>query len=453
MVDTQAVATATSDEEFDRSPVPLRARLGFKDPAWVWSGFGIAFICAVIGGLIQQGLGTTRAIAAILLGNAVLFVYTSALGWGSGKWGLNFPLTVKAVFGRRGAAAPILVLALLVTGWYAFQAWLTADILRVLLSIESTAAVGLVAVGIGIVYAIPVIFGIKFMALVRKIAIPAMIIFVIYYLVDRVIPAGNSLFAGSGSGDISFMTGVGMAWATFVVSGTMTGDIVRYTRNGRQSVGVHAVAFMFSNAPFMMMGALMSAAVANSEVVYFFDQDSAAVLVPIAGIAILSNWSTCDACLYNATLGFTNTSNRLTWKSAALVGTVIGLIAAGTGLIGNVTNWLILLGLVVPPIGGVIIADYFFVRGDAHGYGVARTEQWNWAAIIAATAGIAVGWYVNQAFPNFLFGAAGLATPLVLYPLLVSLAGDRLGARLSDQPTGAEAEDLLLAPQPGVARV
>jgi cytosine permease len=58
--------------------VPLSARLGFRDPALVWSGFGIAYICAVIGGLIQQGLGTTNAILAIALGNFVLFLYSAA---------------------------------------------------------------------------------------------------------------------------------------------------------------------------------------------------------------------------------------------------------------------------------------------------------------------------------------------------------------------------------------
>ena len=75
-----------------------------------WSGFGIAYICAVIGGLIQQGLGTTNAILAILLGNLILFLYSAAIGYANGKWGLNFPLTVKAVFGRKGAIVPILIL-------------------------------------------------------------------------------------------------------------------------------------------------------------------------------------------------------------------------------------------------------------------------------------------------------------------------------------------------------
>src|SRR5256885_8120653 len=103
---TQTAAAAAdqtdSTEEYHYKPVPLRARLGFRDPALVWSGFGIAYICAVIGGIIQQGLGTGDAILAILLGNFILFLYSAAIGYAHGKWGLNFSLTVTAVVGEVG---------------------------------------------------------------------------------------------------------------------------------------------------------------------------------------------------------------------------------------------------------------------------------------------------------------------------------------------------------------
>ena len=426
-------------EEFHSKPIPLADRLGFRTPALIWSGFGIAFICAVIGGLIQQGLGTVNGILAILLGNLILFLYSAAIGYSSGKWGVNFPLTMKYVFGKRGAVLPVLILAILVTGWYAFQAWLTADILRVAFDLEGRFVVGILALIAGIVYAVPVIFGIRQMENVRKVAIPAMILFAGYYIVTRVVPAGSSIFEQTGSGNIAFMTGVGMAWSTFVVSGTMTGDIVRYAKNGKQAVGVTAVAFLFSNAPFMIVGALISASINDPSVVYFFDSKTAAVLVPLVILAILSNWSTCDACLYNAAMGFTNVIPGFTWRKATVFGTIIGLIAATTGLIGDIVNWLILLGLLVPPIGGVIIGDFFFVR-NKEGFKVGRDHDYNFAAIISMIVGVIIGYWINREFPNFLFGAAGIASALILYVILAKVAGAALGTQLGTQSTGAEAE-------------
>jgi cytosine permease len=434
-----AAAPSDSTEEYHDKPVPLRARLGFKEPALVWSGFGIAYICAVIGGLIQQGLGTTNAILAILLGNFILFLYSAAIGYANGKWGMNFPLTVKEVFGRRGAIVPILIMAVLVTGWYAFQAWLTADILRVAFGLEGAVLVGVMAAIIAVIFGLPVIFGIKSMARLMQLALPGMLIFGLYYLFTKIVPAGMAIFDKAGDGKLAFMTGVGMAWSTFVVSGTMTGDIVRYTKTGKQAIWVTAVAFIFSNAPFMVLGALIAAAIPDPTVQYFFDQKTVAVLLPLLVLAILSNWSTCDACLYNATMGYTNSIKGLNWRNAAILGTVIGVIAAGTGLIGNIVGWLILLGLVVPPIGGAISAVYYLVRGDAAGYSRTRDVDFNWAAIIAVLVGIGVGWWVNKAYPNFLFGAAGIATSFVVYLVLAKMSPG-LGAGLSNRATGAEAE-------------
>ena len=427
-------------EEFHSKPVPLAQRLGFREPALVWSGFGIAFICAVIGGQIQQGLGTTNAILAILLGNFILFAYSALIGYPSGKWGVNFPLAVQYVFGRRGAVIPILILALLVTGWYAFQAWLTADILRVAFDLEGVVVVGIIATVAGIVYAIPVIFGIRQMALVRKIAIPAMVLFAGYYLITRVIPAGGEIFSREGDGSIAFLTGVGMAWATFAVSGTMTGDIVRYTRSGKEALGVTAVAFIFSNAPFMIIGALIAATINNPDVVYFFDQKSLAVLIPLVVLAILSNWSTCDACLYNAAMGFTNSIPGFTWRRAAVFGSIIGLIAAATGFISNIVVWLLTIGLLVPPIGGTIIADYYVIRGE-HGFRVGRDAAINWAAIIAVVIGVLLGYWVQVQYPNFLFGITGIVSSFVAYVVLAKLAPGPLGAGIGTSSTGAEAAE------------
>jgi cytosine permease len=439
---TQATTTSATDaqEEYHDKPVPLYGRLGFKEPALVWSGFGIAYICAVIGGLIQQGMGTTNAILAILLGNFILFLYSAAIGYANGKWGLNFPLTVKAVFGRKGALVPILIMAVLVTGWYAFQAWLTADIIRAAFGLEGGLLIGVFAAVIAVVFGLPVIFGIKSMAKLMKFALPGMLIFGLYYLFARIIPAGSAMFDKTGNGTLPFMAGVGMAWSTFVVSGTMTGDIVRYAKTGKQAIGVTAVAFLFSNAPFMVMGALIAAAIPDPTVQYFFDQKTLAVLLPLLVIAVLSNWSTCDACLYNATMGYTNGIRGLNWRSAAILGTIIGVIAAGTGLIGNVVNWLILIGLIVPPIGGAIIADYYLVRGDRTGFSVERESDFNWAAIIAVVVGILFGYWVNQTYPTFLFGVAGIASSFIVYLVLAKAAPDALGAGLTSKPTGAEAQ-------------
>ena len=177
----------------------------------------------------------------------------------------------------------------------------------------------------------------------------------------------------------------------------------------------------FSGMHSARIVALISAAINDPSVVYFFDAKAASVLIPLVVLAVLSNWSTCDACLYNASMGFTNVFPAFNWRSAAVFGTVIGLIAAATGIIGNIVNWLILLGLLVPPIGGAIIADYYVVRREK-GFSVGRDAAINWAAIISLVVGVVIGYWVHVTFPNFLFGAAGIITSFVAYVILAKVA-------------------------------
>jgi cytosine permease len=428
-------------EEFHSVPVPLAGRRGFGQPAWVWSGFGIAWVCLLIGAEAQRGLGTATALIAILLGNFILFCYSAGVGYACGKWGTNFPLTVKYVFGSWGARVPILILAFLVTGWFAFQAWLTTDVLRVAFGFDR-GTFAILALIIGFWYAAAVLFGFTWMATVSKICIPVMIVFALYYLFTRVFPSGGALFTTPATGKVSFMLAVAMAWSSFVVSGTMTGDIVRYCKTGKQAVWVTAVAFMFSNAPFMIMGCLFSAAMKDPTITYFLDSRAAAVMIPLLFVAFLSNWTTCDACLYNASMGFTNAFKGWKWRKASIFGCIIGLIAAATGLVSDMVPWLILLGLLVPPIGGVIIADYYFIRGDKKcGFSCGRDAKINWAAIIALIVGVIVAYYVNANYPKFLFGVAGIIASFVVYLVLVKIAGSELGADISTTPTGAEAID------------
>ena len=108
--------------------------------------------------------------------------------------------------------------------------------------------------------------------------------------------------------------------------------------------------------------------------------------------------------------------------------------------IGNIVGWLILLGLLVPPIGGAIIADFFYVRGK-NGFKYERTSEYNWAAIIAVIVGVVIGYYVNQNYPNFLFGVPGIISSFIVYLALAQSAAKSFGADVStSKTTGAESE-------------
>jgi len=83
------------------------------------------------------------------------------------------------------------------------------------------------------------------------------------------------------------------------------------------------------------------------------------------------------------------------------------------------------------------LQTFFFVRGK-NGFKYERTNEYNWAAIIAVIVGVVIGYYVNKNYPNFLFGVPGIVSSFVVYLVLAKSAAKSLGADISNKSTGAE---------------
>lgn len=418
-------------------PVPLNARRGLAYPAMVWSGFSVAFVCVVIGDRLQQALGTVDAILAVLLGNWILFLYSAAIGFACGRWGLNFPLSVQAVFGKKGAILPGLILGTLVSGWFAYQLGLTVDILLVAFGDADRSMRSILVVGVGLLFALPVVLGIRRGLAVTASAFPAMVFFGAYCFWALVVPAGWHVFDGPLLGNVPFSFGVAIAFGTFVVSGTMTGDIVRYSRTGSQAVETTAIAFLLSNLPFMLLGVLVAAA--GYRVMDLFRPETTGKFAYLLlAIALLSNWASCDACMANATLSIKGFVARVSWSLAASVAALGAIATAFFGLIDDLFGWMTTLAILVPPAGGIMIADYYVLRGH-HGFAVARRKPVNYAAAAALVIGVASAGATSLYRADLFFPFVGVLFGGLSYLILAGLLPRALGLELAGDATGAEA--------------
>jgi len=327
-----------------------------------------------------MGLGMPEALYAIVLGNIILAIYASLIGMAAADGGLNTPLQIKEAFGKKAGLLPIAILGVLVNGWYAFQAWLAADVIRAAWDPNWYLLIFVVTLAFGI----PAVVGLDAMSeIVEKLVIPVMLLFVAYILVAQVIPAGTSILDAPAPGEsIPFLVGVGLTWGTFAVSGTATGDIVRYAENKKHAVVATVIAFLICNTVMMSAGALSAAALNGADP--YFGMIGLYASIPVVVVAVVSLWSTCDACNYGATMSYTNLSDLISWRLAGTIGIVAALITGVTEVISQLESWLLLIGVVVPPIGGIIIADYFILRRKT-GYEKTRVSDYNWLAISIST--------------------------------------------------------------------
>src|ERR1035437_5750606 len=74
--------------------------------------------------LIAGGMNWKQAIGTILLGNLIVLIPMILNAHAGTKYGIPFPVFVRASFGVRGANIPALLRALVACGWFGIQSWI-----------------------------------------------------------------------------------------------------------------------------------------------------------------------------------------------------------------------------------------------------------------------------------------------------------------------------------------
>src|ERR1700758_1075690 len=74
--------------------------------------------------LIAGGMNWKQALFTILLGNLIVLIPMILNAHAGTKYGIPFPVFVRASFGVRGANVPAILRALVACGWFGIQAWI-----------------------------------------------------------------------------------------------------------------------------------------------------------------------------------------------------------------------------------------------------------------------------------------------------------------------------------------
>ena len=138
--------------------------------------------------------------------------------------------------------------------------------------------------------------------------------------------------------------------------------------------------------------------------------------IPLLLCALISQASTAASCMYNAVTGYCNLSKKITWSKAVVISGVACSILASTGIVSNLAGFFGTVGYIVPPIGGVLIADYYLLKKS--NYGKRPVEGINWYAIGTVVVGVVCSVTSAKVLPNFPNQITGIAVSVILYTVL-----------------------------------
>ena len=128
----------------DLAPVePSRRTWGVYNYASLWVAMSVCIPTYMLAsGLIAGGMSWKQAIGTILLGNLIVLMPMLLNAHAGAKYGIPFPVFVRASFGVRGANVPAVLRAIVACGWFGIQTWIGGQAIYSMLRILVPAAAG-----------------------------------------------------------------------------------------------------------------------------------------------------------------------------------------------------------------------------------------------------------------------------------------------------------------------
>ena len=414
-------------ENFSLARVPAGARLPFFGVALVHMGMLTALDQFMLGAVLGDKMSVADAFIAITAGSLIFFIATFGLGYAGMREGISGSLLARwCGFGRSGSIFVGLLVAISLIGWFGVQNSVFANSLNY--AFGNRIGFHLAAALSGVAITVLVAFGFRALRFAARIAVPAFVLSILYIffalLTSRHPDALNA--ATAVTKDLSISEAITMVVGGSIVASLITPDLTRYYTSARQVLMMTLLTIVAGEYVINGMAVYLSFILQTSNIVTIISQFTGGLgLIAV----VLSTLRINDINLYSSSLGIVNAIEAFTGFKASYVVVTLFIGAVGTlfsvlGILDRFIDFLNLLGVLFPPVIGIMLLDYFILRTDRKVLDASRvaetlptesqTAASGWRAIAASLAGALVGYYFNAGIPAINSIIAGCLAYLLL---------------------------------------
>jgi len=395
--------------------------------AALWIGMAIVITTYTIAsGLMAAGMNWRQALLTISLGNVIVLISMLLNAHAGTKYGVPFPVFVRASFGVRGANFAAIARALVACGWFGIQTWIGGLALDALLTVAWSGWAGVpghMFITFFIFWAVQVVIiltGIEGVKIFESYSAPLLIAGSVALLIWGFV-------AGGGVGNVfttsaELQQGQASFWAIFpsalaanvgywVTLSLNIPDFTRYAKSQQSQVVGQTLGLPVTMTAFSVIGIAVTAAtvVVFGEAIW----DPVQVVTRVAGdlpavlilamiiIAIAQISTNMAANVVSPSFDFSNLPPKyVSFRTGGIITAVLGVISFPWVLFENVGayifTWLVGYGSLLGAIAAVMIADYWILRrrrlelADLYKMDgrYAYSGGWNWRAIVAIFIGV-----------------------------------------------------------------
>jgi NCS1 family nucleobase:cation symporter-1 len=411
----------------DLAPIPAEKRSwGTYNYVSLWVAMSVCIPTYMLAsGLIAGGMNWIQAVLTILLGNLIVLIPMLLNAHAGTRYGIPFPVFVRASFGVRGANIPAILRALVACGWFGIQAWIGGQAIYSMLRIVWPGAANIPgsswicfflfwAINMAVIWR-----GIETIKFLEGIGAPFMLVVglvLLFWITRKAGGFGPVLHTQSKFHTapefvrffVPALTGMVGFWSTVALN---IPDFTRYAKSQRaqmvgQALGLPTAMTLYS---FIGVAVTSASAVIFGEAIWDpvvllgrFNQPLIALIALFALLLATLNTNVA-ANVVSPSNDFSNLRPSLiSFRTGGLITGVVGILMMPWKLIEDFSSyifgWLVGCSALLGPIAGIMICDYYLVRrrqlvvedlyrrGGAYEY----LRGFNPRAIMALVAGVAI---------------------------------------------------------------
>jgi cytosine permease len=414
--------------------VPGAHRIGTYTLSTTWMGWIFYMGGPFMGALIAGKMNPAAAITAIVAGNVLLAVISMLNGELGGKLGLSVSMCSRYSFGNVGTFIPSVIYFVSLAGWFG----VSIGVLAAVLNGNIGGAPWVWSIVFGGAMTVMAVYGMKVISKIAFVVAPAILLLMIvgFVLALLKMPEGQSLFpSGPYEGGNTWLLAFGLTVSHWMVGASLAPDVTRFARSRKAVAWSSLWGFVIANNVIMLLGVLTSWALNSMD--FFVVMPGLAgtfwkvlSILLIIGIVITSG----DCQCYTSGLALSNLTKWDPKLTTAIAG-IIGVLLAVSNIYGQAINWLLFLGIFVPGVPGIMIADYYLRSNQKYPHKSEITKTVNWNAIIAYVVGVVAEYFLTRVWGVGIFALNSFVIASVLYLILNQLVKTQVFSESAESVT------------------
>jgi len=344
-------------EDYTRTVVPQQATVSGLRIGIILIGVQITLPAFLVGAQLGRDMGFSGGLRVFVSAGMILAAIAAVTGMIGVRTRLTTYMILNHSFGTRGAVVVIAVIGFALLGWFGITAELFAGAMQSAVSeltgVETPRWIYLL---MGCVLMIATtLFGFRGLERLSVISVPLMLLFllIMVFLALGYIP-NKQLLVYQGQG-IGFGIAISAAVGGFIVGATLFPDLCRFAKNIHSAWIASGIGLLIGFPMVLTLAAIPGIALQENDFLR---------LVMVLGLGIpgllmlvVATWTTNASNLYSSSLALAAIIPKKRWILTVTAGG-IGTVIAWSGLSLRFLDFLVLLGVLIPPVAGVYTGDY-----------------------------------------------------------------------------------------------